>query len=232
MTASTCLFRVKVFETINLISIALKIKPLVKLILHSQSADKLTGKHLYCFQRPRSIRGYRTKCHPKSSKGRSCYNCNPVNRQKCTGGPAKPRIRHPREVVSQDQITPAAQGPSLYFIVTGELLGHLNVNAAGWTPLTFGVNSSAVGNDCVNRLDSGSSVRSHCIGGFLIGEQVRFCRPAAKSSICDPIGSHVPLIWTGGLQRQCIVSKTGTWPADWPSCYRWAGNYKRPKNNT
>lgn len=137
MTASTCLFRVKVFETINLISIALIIKPLVRLILHSQSADKLAGKHLHCFQRPRSIRGYRTKCHPKSSKGRSCYNCNPVNRQKCTGGPAKPRIRHPREVVSQDQITPAAQGPSLSFIVTGELLGHLNVNAAGMNTTDF-----------------------------------------------------------------------------------------------
>lgn len=67
------------------------------------------------------------------------------------------------------------------------------------------MNSFAVGNDCVNRLDSGSSVRSHCIGGFLIGEQVRFCRPAAKSSICDPIGSHVPLIWTGGLQRQGVL---------------------------
>lgn len=229
MTTSTCLFRVKVFETINLISIALIIKPLVKLILHSQSADKLDGKHLYCFQKPRRIRGYRTKCHPKSSKGRSCYNCNPVNA--------------PEDPLSQESVTHERSSrrtkSRLHYRVHLCLL-LLPVNSwvtltwtpQVWTPLTFGVNSSAVGNDCVNRLDSGSSVRSHCIGGFLIGEQVRFCRPAAKSSICDPIGSHVPLIWTGGLQRQCIVSKTGTWPADWPSCYRWAGNYKRPKNST
>lgn len=67
--------------------------------------------------------------------------------------------------------------------------------------IDFGMNLSAFGND-VNQLGFGADVRSQCIGRLSIEEQVRVSRPVAKSSICDPIRSHVPQairekIWAG-----------------------------------
>lgn len=67
--------------------------------------------------------------------------------------------------------------------------------------IDFGMNLSAFGND-VNQLGFGADVRSQCIGRLSIGEKVQDSRPVAESSICDPIGSHVPKairekIWVG-----------------------------------
>lgn len=49
--------------------------------------------------------------------------------------------------------------------VSGKTLGHLNPIVIGMNIFDLRVNSSAIGNDCVNQLDFGSGIRSHCIWG-------------------------------------------------------------------
>lgn len=69
--------------------------------------------------------------------------------------------------------------------VSGKTLGHLNPIVIGMNIFDLRVNSSAIGNDCVNQLDFGSGIRSHCIwgGGVTFGGQVRV----------GPIGCLEPL---------------------------------------
>lgn len=94
----------QVFKTINLISIALIIKPLVKLILHSQSADKLARKHLFCFQSKRLI--HRTTCHSNRLRVEAVTTATLSTDR---NGPEGPLSQEPvtHEVVLQDQIAPA-----------------------------------------------------------------------------------------------------------------------------
>lgn len=61
--------------------------------------------------------------------------------------------------------------------------------------LDFKMNLSAVGIDGLNQLGFGSDVRRQCIDGLEIS------RPAALSSICDPIGSHVPQLFEKKMGR-------------------------------
>lgn len=53
---------------------------------------------------------------------------------------------------------------------------------------------------------------NQCVGGLITGEQVQVSRPAAETSMRDPIGSHVPVairekIWAGAFNDLPLLVK-------------------------
>lgn len=133
MTTRAYLFAIKCFETINLICIALIIKPLVKLILHIHSAKENSRTSSGLSSKiPWFICFYRASCHPVQTKGKWSWRGKLARRPVVKGkNNAKQQLwawgptHHPRGHPAETNHA-CSTHPSLFSTATGQPLGHLS----------------------------------------------------------------------------------------------------------